>query len=75
MLHLEILEVILVRCNFFYKNYQQDLRVLNTFALNKSLGKLSDISPKNVLFLKIFNSGFLNIEVWFTDQNYKPARD
>ena len=72
MLHLEILEVILVHCNFVDNDYQQDLSVLNTFALNKSFGKLSDIY---VLFLKIFNSDFSNIDVWFTDQNYKPARD
>ena len=31
-----------------------------------------DISPKNVVFLKTFNSEFLDIEVWFTDQNSKP---
>ena len=31
-----------------------------------------DISPKNFIFCKIFNSEFLYFEVWFTDQNSKP---
>ena len=39
---------------------------------HKSIGQVLDISPKNFIFSKIFNSGFLYIEVWFTDQNSKP---
>ena len=35
-------------------------------------GHLLDISQKNFLFLKAFESEFSCIEVWFTDQNYKP---
>ena len=33
---------------------------------------LLDISSKNFILLKTFNSEFLYIEVWFTDQNSKP---
>ena len=33
--HLEITEIVLVHCNFVNNNYQQDLRVLYTFILNK----------------------------------------
>ena len=29
------------------------------------------MSPKNVVFLKTFNSEFLDVKVWFTDQNLK----
>ena len=46
---------------------QQDSRVLYIFVLNKSFGQLLDISPKNFIFLKTFNS---YIEVWVTDQNH-----
>ena len=70
--HLEITEVILVRCNIVNNNYQQNSRVLYTFVPNKSFGELLDISPKNFIFLKTFNSEFSYIEVWFTDQNSKP---
>ena len=52
--HLEIIEVILVHCNIVNNNYQQDLRVLYTFTLNKSFGQLLDISPKNFYIFKIF---------------------
>ena len=38
---------------------------------NKSSGQLLDISPKNFIFLKTFNSKFSYIEVGFTDQNSK----
>ena len=42
-----------------------------TFVPNKSFGQLLDISSKNVIFLKAFDSEFSYIEVWFTDQNSK----
>ena len=70
--NLEITEVVLVHCNIDNNNYQQDSRVLHTFIPNKSFGQLPDISPKNYIFLKTFNSEFPYIGVWFTDQNYKP---
>ena len=47
-------------------------RVLYTFVLNKSFGSLLDISPANHIFLKTFNSEYIEIIVWFTDQNSKP---
>ena len=68
---LEITEVILVHYNIVKKDYQQDSRVLYTFVSNKSFCQLLDISPKNFIFLKSFNSEFSYIEVWFTDQNSK----
>ena len=70
--HLEITEVVLIHCNIVNNDYQQDSRVLYTFVPNKSFGQLLDISPKNFIFLKTFNSEFSYIEVWFTDQNSKP---
>ena len=63
---LEITEVVLVYWNIFKSDYQQDSRVLYTFC------QLLDISPKNFIFLKTFNSEFSYIEVWFTNQNSKP---
>ena len=42
-----------------------------TFISNKSFGQLLDIAPKNVIFLKTFDSEMSYIEVWFTDQNSK----
>ena len=72
MPHLEITEIVLVHCNIVNNNYQQDSRALYTFVPNKSFGQLLDISPKNFIFLKTFDSEFSYIEVWFTDQNYKP---
>ena len=53
-------------------HHQQNLRALYTFVANKSLGQLLDISPKNFIFLKTFDSEFLYTEVWFTDQTSKP---
>ena len=54
--HLEITEVVLVHCNIFNSDYQQDSRVLYTFVSNKSFGQLLDISPNNFIFLKTFDS-------------------
>ena len=72
MPHLEITEVVLIYYNIVNNDYQQNSRVLYTFVPNKSFGQLLDISPKNFIFLKTFDSEFSNIEVWFTDQNSKP---
>ena len=55
---LEITEVILVHCNIVNNDYHQDSRVLYTFVPNKSFGRFLDISPKNLIFLKNFNSAF-----------------
>ena len=69
---LEISKVVLVYCNIVSDDYQQDSRVLYTFAPNKSSSQLLDISPFFFLFLKPFNSEFSYIDVWFTDKNSKP---
>ena len=72
MPRLEIIEVVLVYFNIVNNSSQQDLRVFYTFVPNKLFDQLLDVSPKNFIFLKTFNSEFLSVEVWFTDQNSKP---
>ena len=67
--YLEINEVVLIHCNVFNNSYQQNSRVLYTFVPNKLFGQLLDISPKNFKNLQNFDSKFLFIQVWFTDQN------
>ena len=47
-------------------------RVLHTHVPNKSFGQLLSISPEKFKFSKTFGSGFSHIDLWFTDQNYKP---
>ena len=70
--HLEITEVVLVHCNIVNNDYQQDSRVLYTFVPNKSFGSLLEVSPKNHIFLKTFNSEYDEIKIWFIDQNSQP---
>ena len=45
-----------------------------TFIPNKSFRQLLDTSPENFLFLKTFDSEFLYIQVWFTNQNSNPLK-
>ena len=66
--HLEITEIVLVHCNIVNDHYLQDSRVLYIFVPDKPFGSLLEISPKNHIFLKTFNSEFQDIRVWFTDQ-------
>ena len=61
-----------MQCNIVNNDYQQFSRALYTFVPNKSFGKLLHISPKNFIFLKVFDPEFSYIEVWFTYQNSKP---
>ena len=79
MPRLAITKAVLIHFNIVNNDYQQDSRVLYTafghihiHIHHKSFGQLLDISPKNFIFLKTFNSEFSYIEVWFTDQNSKP---
>ena len=72
MPHLENAEVVLVYCNIANNNYQQNTRVLYIFVPNETFAQLLDISPKTFIFLKTFDSQFLYIEVWLTDQVSKP---
>ena len=73
MPHLEITEVALVHCKIVNNDYHQDSRVIYTFVPNKRFCQLLDISPKNFITLKSFNSEFRYIEVWYTVQNDKPV--
>ena len=72
MPHLEIAEILLVHCNIFNNDYEQDLRVLHMFVPSKPFGSLLEISPTSHIFWKTLNSEFQGIEVWFTDQNSRP---
>ena len=66
---LENVEVVLVHCNLVNNSYQQHSRVLFTFVPTKQYGQLISISPHSVVFLKMVNTEFSEIEIWFTDQN------
>ena len=70
--HLKITVVVLVHSNIVNNDYQQDSRALYTFVPNKPFGSLLEISPTNHIFLKVFNSEFQDIQVWFTDQKSQP---
>ena len=70
--HLEIVELVLVHCNFVNNDYLQESRILHTFVPNKTFGSLLEISPTNQVFLKTFNSEVQEVKIWFTDQTGKP---
>ena len=57
-LHLEIVELVLVHCNFVNNDYQQDSRILYTLVPNKTFGSFLEISPTNHIFLNTFYSEF-----------------
>ena len=56
--HLEISEVVLFHRILVIDDYQQDSRTLYTFIPNKPFHSLLEISPRNHIFLKPFNSEF-----------------
>ena len=68
--YLKTTEEISIYFNVVNNSYQQYSRVLYTFVSNKLFGQLLDILPENFVFLETFDSQFLYIEAWFTDQNY-----
>ena len=70
--YVEITELVLIHCNVVNNSYLQNSRVVYTFVPNKSFSQLLDISSKNFIFLKTFDSEFSYIEVQFKDQNFNP---
>ena len=70
--HLEMTEVVLVHCGIVNNDYQQESRVLYTFAPNKPFNSLLEISITNHIFLKTIGSEFNQIKAWFTDQKHQP---
>ena len=70
--HLEITEVVFVHCGIVNNDYQQESRVLYTFAPNKPFDSLLEISITNHIFLKTIGSEFNEIKAWFTDQKRQP---
>ena len=70
----KVTEVLLTHCNVVNNSYQQNLRVLYTFVPNKSFGQLLNISPKNFIISKFFDSQFSYIEVWIIDQSSNPLK-
>ena len=66
---LEVVEVVLVQRNLVDNQYQQKSEVLYTFSPNKSYAYLLNIEPSNLLFLKTYNTDFVEIIIKFTDQN------
>ena len=74
LLHLEVVESVLVHCNLVNNDYQQDSRILYTFVPNKPFGSLLEISPTNLIFLKILNSEFQEIKIWFTDYIWQTSK-
>ena len=55
---IEVAEAVSFHYSIVNNVYQQDSRVLYTFVRNKPFVSLLQISPKNHIFLKTFNSKF-----------------
>ena len=62
VLYLEINEAVLIHYNVVNHSYQQN-SIFYTFVPNNSFGQSLDISPKNFIFLKTFDSEFSYIKV------------
>ena len=48
--HLEVVELVLVHCSVANIDYQEDLKILDTFVPNKTFGRFLEISPTNHIF-------------------------
>ena len=71
---LESAEIVLVHYNLVNNNYQQALKVIFNFVLNKQFRQLNNISPHSLTMLSTTNTEFSSIEMWFTDQNSEPLK-
>ena len=55
----EVVKVVLVQCD---NQYQQKSGVLYTFTRNKSYAYLLNVQPSNLVFLKTYNTEFVEQE-------------
>ena len=69
---LEVVEVVLVQCNLVDNQYQQKSEVLYNFTPNKSYAYSLNPEPSNLMFSKVYNTGFDEIIITFTDQIGRP---
>ena len=71
---LEVVEVVLVKCNLVDNQYQQKSEVLYTFTPNKSYVYLLNVEPSNLVFVKTYNTEFYQIIIAFMDQDGRPLQ-
>ena len=64
--HLEITKIVLVYCNVVNNDFQQNSKVFYAFVFSNSFGQLLDFSPKNFILLKIFNSEFSELKIYWS---------
>ena len=69
---LESVEVVLVHCNLFNNSYEEACNVFFTFVPHKQFGQSITISLHLLTMLNTANAEFQSIQLWFTDQNYRP---
>ena len=73
--HLEITEVVLIQCNIFNDNYQQNSRVMYTFVPNKWFGQFFGYFTR---IFYIFKNFWLRIFIFWSMVNwskFQTARD
>ena len=67
---LEIVEVVLVQYNLVDNHHQQKSKVLYAFAPNKSYACLLNVEPSNLVFLKTYNTEFINYNNIYRSKRY-----
>ena len=68
---LQVVEVVLIQCSLVDSQYQQKSVVLYTFTPNKSYAYLLKLKTSNLVFLRTYNTEFVDIIITFTNHNGK----
>ena len=68
---LEVVEVVLVKCNLVHNQYQKKSEILYTFTSNKFYAYLLNVEASNIVLLKTFNTE-CDKDITFMDQNGRP---
>ena len=67
-----MVEVVLVQCDLVDNQCQQKSEVLYTFTPNKPYAYLLNAEPRNLVFLKTYNTVFHEIIIKFVNENCRP---
>ena len=66
---LEVVEVVLIQRNLVDNQYQQKSVIFCTFTPSKSYAYLLNVKTSNLVFLRTYNTEFVDIAIIFTDHN------
>ena len=70
----KVVKIVSIKCNLLDNQNQQKFEVWFIFISNKFCAYLLNFEPRNIVFLKTYNTVYNDIAIKFMDQKDKPLQ-